>query len=225
MNLDDLKDKLREALQSLKESSLWIQLSEKYHDLPPRGQTASLFGVGFLLALLLLLIPYSFFSSSQDQMLEVEDKKQLMRDLFQVTREVSALPPAPPTISVGEMRTQIQMELSNLGIQPEQFGPMMDFDNATTNSTSLPRNLQQPGVSINLTKLNLQQIVEVGQKLMAIRPTTKLVGLEVKAQTPDPHYFDVTYKIVALNLPPEPSSSTGAKSGARARPTRSGSGE
>jgi hypothetical protein len=219
MNLDDLKDRLREALQSLKESQVWLQITEAYDNLPPTGQKATLAGVGALLALILFLIPYSFYSSSQDQIVEFEDKKQLMRDLYRVTRSVNSLPPAPPAISTQELRTQIQTELTAGGIAPENIGAMMDFDNTDAKSTALPKNLQQPGVSINVKKLNLQQVVDIGQRLMRIRPTAKMVGLEVKAQSPDPHYFDVTYKIVAFNLPPDPGSAPAGKGNVRARPT------
>ena len=72
-------------------------------------------------------------------------------------------------------------------------------------SSWIPKSLEQNGVSVAVKKLNLSQIVDIGQKLQRINTTAKMVGIQVVAQAADPHYFDVVYKLVAFNLPPDKS--------------------
>ncbi len=215
MNFDDIKDRLREAFQTLsgrvRESTAWNQLMEKYADLPPQGQKAALAGTGVIFALFMLMIPSCVFLSSMTNITDFEDKKQLMRDLYRTHREASALPPPPLSMSGSELQNRVQSVLSGAGLQPEQLGGVQEFDNKPKSSGWIPKSLDQAGVAVTVRKLNLEQIVDIGQRLQRMQATAKMTGLEVRAQSEDPHYFDVVYKIVAFNLPPEPAPKGGAK--------------
>lgn len=218
MNFEDIKERIKELFQSITgriaESSAWQQLSEKYADLPPQGQKAALSGAAFIGALLLISVPYLFYASSASQLDDFEGKKTMMREFFRINREANSLPPPPVAISANDLRNRIQNEITLAQLQPEQNGGITDFDNKAKASSWIPKTLQQSGVAVTLKKLNLQQIVDIGQKLQNIQPTAKMIGLEVHAQREDPHYFDVTYKLVAFSLPPEPGSKD-AKAGAK----------
>lgn len=208
MNLDDIKDRFREGFQTiagkLRESPAWHQLVEKYADLPPQGQKVALAGAGFGFTAMLLLVPSCVLMTSSSNLQEFEDKKQLMRDLFRVHRTVSALPPAPIGLTIGELQNRAAGELNTAGLQPDQLGGITEFDNKATASAWIPKTLDQKGVNVTVRKLNLQQIVDIGTRLQRLQSTAKMIGMEVRAQAADPHYFDVVYKIVAFNLPPEP---------------------
>ena len=222
MALEDLKDKVRDTVQTLasqiQESDAFIQLKEKFQDRSPRAQKMILWGGGAGAALVLLLIPWVFFfSSSMTVMGEFEDKKQLMRELFRVSRVASTLPPLPPAVTQGDLRNIITGELQMVNPPvKDQVGPMTDFDNTgRVTGTPFSKEIEQRGVAVTLTKLNLQQVVDIGRRLQAVRPTTKMLGIEIKATDKDPHYFDVTYRIAALSLPPEPAAGGPAKPGAK----------
>ena len=215
MNLDDLKERFREQYQAIssrvQESTAWNQMVEKYQDLSPQAQKAAIALVSLVFALIILSVPYSFYSSSQDEVDQFEDKKQLMRDLFHVSRKVNSLPVAPPTMSTPELQASVQNELSVAHLQPDQILSVSEFDNTPHASPTLPKGLTQKGVIANLHKLNLSQMVDLGSHLQSIRPTVKLVGVEVTANRDDAHYFDVVYKLVTFALPIDPSAAKDSK--------------
>lgn len=219
MNFDDLKERLRESFQTLAgrmaESPAWNQLVEKYADLPPQGQKAALAGGAFAMTLLLLLVPSCVFMTSSTNLQDFEDKKQSMRELFRVNREVSAMPPAPQPLTIGELENRARGELNVAGLQQDQMGGVAEFDNKGQASGWIPKALDQRGVTVSVKKLNLQQIVDIGSRLQRLQSTAKLTGVEIRAQTEDPHYFDVVYKIVAFNLPAGSDAKTGSKNGSK----------
>lgn len=228
MALEDVKERLKEqalaTLQRVRESSAWIQFMEKYQDLGPGAQKAVLAGGSFVLALILFLLPWTFFSSSQNTMGDFEAKKQLMRELFHVSRAASALPMTPQAMTPGDLRSAVQNVLSTERplLLPEQTLSVTDFDNVTAGSSALPKGLTQKGVIVNLSRLNLDQVVKIGTRLQALRSTAKMVATKIQSTAADPHYFDATFKIVAFNLPAEPAPKTApGKAGAKptAKPT------
>ena len=216
MSVDDIKERFREQFQAVtarvQESTPWNQLVEKYQDLSPQAQKAAVAVVSLIFVLLILSIPYSFYSSSQDEVDQFEDKKQLMRDLFQVSRKANSLPMAPPTMSSQELQASVQNEIAQAHLQPDQVVSVQEFDNAGPRASStLPKGLTQKGVIASLHKLNLQQTVDIGGHLQGMRPTVKLVGIEVTANRDDAHYFDVAYRLVTFALPVDASAGKDSK--------------
>jgi hypothetical protein len=207
MALDDIKDRIQEQAVAfygrLQESSAWNRLTEKYQDLSPNGQKGALAGVGALAALILFMIPYTFYSSSQSELKEFEDKKATIRDLYQTSRAANALPPSPGQIGISDLKSLVQnvLDTEHPVLLPEQKLSVIDLD--TSKIPDLPKSLTRAGVLVNLGQLNLDQVVNIGSHLQALRPTVKLTSLNVRANVKDPHYFDVTLKLVALSLPAE----------------------
>lgn len=224
MAFEDLKDQLRDQITSLKvriqESSAWNELMDRYLDLNPPAQKAVLALTGAVFALVLFSIPYYFFSSSQDSVAYFEEKKQMIRDLYRVSRAVNALPPAPPPMSTEELRSAVQGILSSErpSLLPDQIVSITEFDNSKGQGATLPKSLAQKGVAVNLSRLNVDQIARIGGRLQGLRPTIKMTGLRVQATAQDPHYFDVTYRLVAFGVPsaaepPAPSRPGAARGG------------
>ena len=217
MALDEIKERVREQVQSLaariQESAAWAQLMERYQSLTPNAQKLSLAGAGAASALLLFMLPWIFFSSSQTSMTEFEDKKQLIRDVYRYSQAASSLPIAPMPVSAGDLHNAIQGVIANQSpsLLPEQTVAITDFDNSKAKSAALPQGLTQNGVMVSLSRLNVDQVVKIGGQLQDLRPTVKMVGLKVQATTADSHYFDVTFKMVAFNLPPVDLPKPGAK--------------
>ncbi len=223
MAFEDLKDQLRDQLTSLKvkiqESSAWNELMDRYLDLNPPVQKAVLALTGGIFALVLFSIPYYFFSSSQESVAYFEEKKQMMRDLYRLSRRVNALPPAPAPMSADELRSAVQGILNSErpSLLSEQIVSITEFDNTRAQGATLPRSLEQKGVAVNLSRLNVDQIARIGGRLQGIRPTIKMTGLKIEASAQDPHYFDVTYKLVAFGVPSAQESSAPNRPGAGRR--------
>jgi len=220
MALEDVKEQLREQLQTLaarvQESPAWQEAMERYQGLTPAAQKGVLAGIGALSALILFMFPYFFFASSQTTLADFEEKKQLIRDLYRYSHAATTMPPAPIPVTAGELHSAIQGALGsqNPPLLPEQTVSIADFDNSKAVSGALPKSLTQSGVAVNLSRLNLDQVIKIGGALQDLRPTVKVVGVKIQATPADPHYFDVTYKLVTFNLPVDTSAAPPGKPGA-----------
>jgi hypothetical protein len=201
MALEDLKENLREQFVILagriQESTAWMQLTEKYQNLSPSGQKGVLAGAAAFVVLTFLAVPSIFYFSSQDQVTDFEDKRQLIRDLFRVNREASALPPPPAHLTSSDLESKVRTTLNNARLQPEQIVSVATLPKQKV--AGVPSNLEQAAVSLNLGKLNLTQIVSIASDLNTLHPTLRVSGLEIKASRDNDHYFDVIFKLVAFS--------------------------
>lgn len=205
MAFDDLKDQIRDVGSRIgsriQESSAYLELQEKFQGLSPTAQKISLLLAGILGLLVVLLVPLMFFFSSMDYVTQYEDKQQLIRDLFRVSRETASLPPAPSPISTADLEVSARNSLSRVRLQPEQIASVAALPSASVPGIS--KAIEQSAVAVELKRLNLRQLIDAGHELQLVHPTAKLMGIEVRAGQPDPHYFDVTYKIIAFSAKPE----------------------
>jgi hypothetical protein len=68
MNLDDIKDQLKERLHAVmaraQESSAWMQAQERFDSLSPNAQKAIIAGVAVLAAFAILAFPWMYYSAS-----------------------------------------------------------------------------------------------------------------------------------------------------------------
>lgn len=206
MNFDDLKEQLRERLSatwsSIQESPAWIQIEERFQNLSPNAQKAVWAAIGFLSTVILLAIPWSFFSSSQEILSEFEDKRELVRETYRVSREKDMLPPSPSDFP--DISGTIRSRLENSRLAPEQITDVMELGPAG-NISGIPKSLKKNNIEVTLAKLNLRQVIDIGQQLQSIQPSIKLSGLQVRANAENNHYFDVVYKLVAISIESEPS--------------------
>ncbi len=208
MILDDVKDQVLERVQSfwimLQESSLYIQIREKYENLSPNAQKATLIGTSVLFALILLSLPYGYYSSSSEHIDTFEEKRETIRDLFQTTREAANAPGVQEPMDAGALQARASQLLEQLPLTTEQKQEAVSpYNGDAIKDPMIPPVVKQNGAMVKLQKLNLDQIVEIGAKLQGIHPSIKLVGVEITASLPDPHYFDVVYKIVSFMIPVE----------------------
>ena len=206
MAFEDLRDQLSDRAQALwgrlQENSTFVQLTEQYQALPPNGQKAVIAGIGAFFALILFMIPWSYYSSSQDKITEFEDNKAIIEDLFAVKRDAGVLRSAPPRMDQNQIMSQAQARVAESGIPPERIR-VEPFDNKNTGKASsvIPKNVDQMGASVTVSKLNLTQLVDLGDKLQTITNGIKMIALEARAAADDPRYFDVTYKIANFSIP------------------------
>lgn len=207
MAFEDLRDQVSERATAvwsrIQESSIYIQLHEKYADLNPTSQRLVLAVGSVLLVLFTLMIPWSYISSSQQSVAEFESNKSVLRDLFRVSRASAELAAAPPQIDPNTLSSRATTQLGTMNLQAEQIEGVTVVDNAQGGAKlpGVPPAVQQKGIEVRLKKLNLRQIIEIGYQLMTLQPGLKMTGLTVTASSPDPHYFDAIYRVISFSLP------------------------
>lgn len=204
MNLDDIKDQLRDQFNALwsriQESTTYNSVKEKYDSLPTVAQKGLAFGSGFVAVLIILSIPFSYINSANTSIEEFNEYRTLLRDLLRVGGAAKDAPPLPPGISAAELQGQVQALTTELGLLADQMvgvAPLKDNPSPTLAS----RVIRQDGVSVTLKKLNLNQILDIGYRLQSLSNGTKLAGVDILANAEDNHYYDVTYKVVNFSLP------------------------
>ncbi len=217
---DQIKEKFLELFGKIQESQVYNNIAEKYETLSPGAQKGIVSGGVILGFLILVSIPISYYSSSSSAIEEYDNTRQLIRALLRASRIASESSNLPALISSEELKARIQNDLSSFQLLPEQVGGVSDLESDKMGSPLAPSSISQSGVGLSLKKLNLKQVVDIGFQLQNINPSVKLAGLEVVAGTPDPHYFDVLYKLVVFTLPSISSevedAGPGSKGGAKA---------
>jgi len=225
MAFADLREQVSEQLQSAwnraQENPRIAQLIERYQSLSPTTQKVVALSVAGSIALIIFLIPWMFFSASQELILEYDDSRDLITQLQRARREQTEIGLAPRKIEEAELIRILDERVMRANLAPEQRKGVTAFDNKAQNPSSvIPKNVIQTGVAVSLAKLNLTQIVRIGNDLLESAAGLKMVGLEAKASTDDTRYYDVTYKLVHFSMP-EPPAPKEARRGSRPRPTPS----
>lgn len=206
MALEDIRDGIKEQLNAIfgrvRETSAFIELSEKYQGLSPVAQKASLFGGGFLLFLILMALPWTYFSSSSDLISQYEDKRSLVQDFYHVSREASAVANriAAP-VSGSEFQTRAQGIVTEAALQAEQMQYVSPIP--AGNVPGISKSIDQAGVEVSLKKLNLTQVIDIGYKLQSMDQRSRLMGIDIKANASDRHYFDVIYRVIGFGPKPD----------------------
>jgi hypothetical protein len=207
MNLDDIKDQLKERIHAVmaraQESSAWMQAQERFDSLSANAQKAIIAGAAVLAAFAILAFPWMYYSASKEAVAEFQEKKQLIRELFRVSRASAMLQNAPPSISSMDLESKARAQLGLAQLPSEQIRSIVEYDNAPKSGALIPKNVVQKGIQVVLTKLNLRQLVDIGHQMQTLHPSTRMVSMEVTANRDDTHYFDVIYRIVSFSIPME----------------------
>lgn len=202
MNLDDLKDNVKSQLAQtwsrIEDSSAYNQLRDRFENLTPPQQKLTLMGVGALLALMIISVPYSYYTQATDYVSTFEDKRSLIRELLKVSRESNEVPSLPPAPSGETLKSSVENLLRTARLLPEQ---MNGIEVMAAETNLVPKNLLEAGLKVRLGKLNLRQIVDLGYGIQNISPSVKMNALNINANSEDPRYFDVEMKLVTLAVP------------------------
>lgn len=202
MNFDDIKDSLKSQLgqswSRIEESSFYNQMKDRFENLTPTNQKFTLMGVGALLALTVISIPYSYYSQSADYVATYEEKRSLIRELLKVTRESNEVPSLPSAPSAEILKGNIENQLQMAKLLPEQ---MKGIEVIAAETGLIPKSLLESGLRVSLAKLNLRQIVDIGYNIQSLSPSVKMSSVNIVANPEDPKYFDVEMKLVSLAVP------------------------
>lgn len=204
MNLEDLKDQLKEQAAQLwgelQESSAYNSLREQYENMPSSGQKLLQIGGVLLAIFMLLLIPLSYFDSAATKLADFEENRSLVRDMLRASRDAQQEPPLPPGLTAMQLQSQVDNALRAFNLLNEQRGGVTPLGPNPAEGL-VPASIEQQGLRISLKKLNLRQLVDIGYRLQSIHPGVRMTSLEVQANTEDNHYFDVLFSLVSLSLP------------------------
>ena len=205
MNFDDLKDQLisqsRQAWEKFQESSLYNQARDRFENLSPLGQKLSLIGFSVSIVMIFLSIPWGSYSNASGHVDEFVASRNLIRDLFKVNRESQESPQLISAPSAQSLKTQIEATLISFQLLPEQ---LKGVELINEKSQLIPDNLMQGQIQVQLAKLNLRQITDIGYQLQSQNPSVKVKDMSIEINSQNPKYFDVTYKLAALKIPEPP---------------------
>ncbi len=202
--LDDLKEKLSEQMKTawsrFQELPLYLDLKERYDNLPGKSQKLVLSG-GIAVALVILLsFPLGFLWTSSDNMRFFEEAREVTRELLEVEREAKSVAslPQPPSLMV--LRTSVQGLLQRLQLSPEQILPLEDMVQVEP-ANVLPDGVQAQGIKVKLAKLNLRQVTDIGSQLESqLQTGVNIWSFSMQKNSELPEYFDVEYSLVTFAM-------------------------
>jgi len=187
-----IKDKLTQAIQEQAESPTTVRIREWYESLAPSAQKAVKIGVLLLGLIIVFAYPISNYldsSSATDQFVE---KRQTIKDLLKIARDLQNAPQIPPTPSSSGLHDTLLQATRGSGIKDEQI--------KQTTDVSTPRGkIKETGLEVSVEKISLKQALDLSYGLETAGSATKLTILELKAEQADPHYYDAHLKLVGYS--------------------------
>ena len=203
MNFEDIKDQLIERFQDLwlkiQESDLYIMARDRFESLPQNYQTAIKAFAGLLVAYFIYSIPASYMSASTELEESFAENRELTRELIRAGRLSRSIVVPPPAPGTSELQNQVQGVLTRQRVLKKQNPRVSEASNVASTSMA-PKKIDQVGATAKAQKLNLQQVVYVGEDLNNLTGV-KLINLAIQADKEDHHYFNVDYSVAAFSVP------------------------
>jgi hypothetical protein len=195
---NDIKSRAGQMADRVQDSELYQKWADFYQGLTPQGQKLT---SGLLIASMAAAILYSPVSSlltSQSQMTVFEDQRSLIKDLFKTYRDSTSESGLSSAPTADQLISQITSQLQSNQLLPEQI---TSVSQATIEGRLIPNKFVRDVIHVRLAKLNLRQIVDIGHVLNRLSESVKMKDLSIGARSDIQGYFDVTYKLYALNIP------------------------
>lgn len=202
MNAEDIKEQilsqLRQVGDRIQDTPAYQNLKERFDSLSTSAQKGLIAAVVAVFFLIILSFPWSMYSESAAQVDGFDGRRNVMRELLKVSREVADVPmiPVPPPMETLKADAEARLKESNL-VDEQMKGVTIE----TPASSLIPSDRAMGGLQISLAKLNVSQLTNIGARMNALHPSLKMVGVEVTANRQEPKYFDVIYRLVALAVP------------------------
>lgn len=188
---ENLAEQLRYRLSSIKESSIFMTLKEKYEILPVNIQKGLKISVLCIGILSVSVIPYSYFNSAWQFEEDFEIQKESLEKMLKAS-SISSTAGSTRTLTPEDLIARINSKLEVMDLLPPQIEGVLISENEPR-STFLPEKIKQNAIKVSLKKLNLQQIVEIGNALQSVNSNIKMTNLSILASTDETSYYDVNY--------------------------------
>lgn len=204
LNFDSLKDQLRdqwnELLGKIQENPTFQSFKEKFEALPSQTQQILIIVFIALVGFFVLSIPYSYISTSSENIAVFDENRGLIRDLLAASRTIKEPSPLPPGLSSEALKTQLQSILTENRLMPEQIVDLQAMSGRPAGKL-VPPVIEQSGVAVSLKKLNLRQIVDIGHRFQSLNSGVKVLSMDIVRSASQTHYYDVVFKVVNFSLP------------------------
>lgn len=205
MAFEDLRERLREqaseALAKIQETSAFNTLRERYESQTPPVQKAITLGGVALVLLFLSSCPMSYINSSSEYLTAFEENRELIQGLLRASRTAKEPPPLPPPMTSDSLRSSVDSTVRQSGLLPDQVGDMNAIPDGELRGLAPPA-VVVSGLAATLKKLNLTQVIELGNLVQNLAPGVKLLGIDVSQSAGTDHYYDMVLKVVSFGLPP-----------------------
>lgn len=203
MDLKEIKEqfveKLKDYGQKIADNETVIELVEKYKSLSPLVQRI-IAGVTIVLAMYLIYsIPESYVTTSTEYEDSFESNRSLIRGLFRSARQPMIDANKFSGLSADQLKSRVEGLMSSALVVESQKGA--SYPSKPTLAAQIPPAIKQEGMTFEIKKLNLKQVVTLSEQLSTMHPNTKLAAMEIQADEQDPHYFNVKYSVSSLSLP------------------------
>jgi type II secretory pathway component PulM len=187
---ENLKERLKGALQAQQESELYLRLKEKYESLPYTGQKAIKFSGLALILILILWLPFSFFTDSMDLNSHFEERRQSLKDILKLQRDFAAVPAPPVAPAPMSLKGALDQKIISHGVTQEQIKEVVE-DNGGG-----PSNVEQKGIGYTIQHVTIRQALDIAYELEQTDKSFHLSNFEVMAEQQDPHFYSLKLKII-----------------------------
>jgi hypothetical protein len=196
---ETLQEKAAEALAAIQENSAYNTAREQFESQTPLVQRLIIGGGIFAAFLLVMMLPYSYLSSSSDNMNVFEENRGLIQGLLRASRTAKEAPPLPPPMDQAMLRAGVERVLREKQLVPEQISEITPMP--ANPSRLAPAIVVQNGVAAQLRMLNINQIVDLAAAFQNMGPGIKLTGIDITPTKDQTHYYDFKARIVSFGLP------------------------
>lgn len=199
MNLQDLKDnfvsQFKLLIDRIEESPAFQQLKDRYENLTPNLQKAVNLSTVAVIVIIFISAPWGYFMQSVSNLDEFLSKRSLIRELLQTAKEVNELPEIPQSPVAEEFKSRVESELQSARVVKELI---KSIEVVPVSSSLIPAELVESEIEIQVSKLNLKQIVDVGHQIQAISGAAKMSDMTLNANAEDARYYDVIFRVLLL---------------------------
>ena len=207
---EDIVDLLKNIYSAIVNSQAVYFLKEKYDHLSSFYRKILQFFMGFLLLSVLLYYPASRLYSSWKNTQQANVKTQLTQALLDLSSAEEQGRGRSYSMGSDPVRF-LNRRLITLRLPKEQVKDIKEVKNRAKMSFSFPTEVK--AVEIKINDLNLQQVVDYGQKLEQLSKNIKMTAMRITENSKKENYFNVSYVLSFFNIPNLASSSKGSKAG------------
>lgn len=200
--MEDLKERLIGVGSQLKdriqESSIYNKIRDRYENLSPLQQKGVLILTCLFALFLLMYWPLATLSNSHDSILDFQAKRDLIRELLKVSKEASEVPALPQPPPMDQIQSQLEGFIRDANLLPNQNRGVSRISNS---SKLIPESRSQGTLKVELSQLNLRQIINLTTQMQGFGPSVKMNSLMIVANNELPEYFDLAVTLTALKIP------------------------
>ncbi len=203
---EDIKDRIKDQIASLwnriQESETYEKVRSKYELLPENQQLIAKIAAAVFVFFLVLVPPWTYFSSGAEKETEMDRLQKLSRDLIKTERESAVLEQIRAESGGDRDLTQtITTELGSINIPQDRIKSVTMRADLAPQSLKVTKEIKTQVVQAEIIGINLQQIADITTTLERTA-YTKIINLVLTANQPDPHYYDMRVDVAQYSLPP-----------------------